>query len=590
MAFNSNGEVQYLVLSSLENGSKYGLEIIEFISNVTGGNYILKKPTLYSCLTRMEKKGLVSSSFWGESDMGGKRHYYSITPAGKQNLAELKAEFQNVDPKSFGQEEMAESTKKTDEKANNETQTVVLQQDNLFNLVKENKPEQKQEEKKEETIENQIDFFSYSSNTSEQPNQPAPLQDSTETQQKIEYYMNVLEQTPTQEPVKDDGKLLETDESLLQEEKEQNKRLYDTASEFNKYRKRKSFAENQIEMNVVYETEDDQAIQRERLAALKASLNEMKANSFTSQAPNENNTSSTETAEKQEENKNYSIRDLFYKREESPVNAYETNQSEQNTETEEPVVDDAKFITERVDIVPVQRKIAPPDLDVDVSDVNLPAPKRDTRLEPTYKDMMAKLFENKKEKQIEKQPEKIFSNPNVASVEENTAATTFGDYNSLQKYYAHHGIAFREYKQTNVERHHNTNFLVFISSAILLFLSGIGCAVLFGIFAGAKVLSVSSNFLFYVVPILFLLYALYCLLKHKLFPSKKASLLYSALINWSIFALACVIIVVANVISGMQVETFAKYATSIFVPIFAAFLALPVNFYIKKFLFKKYAK
>ena len=79
MAFNSNGQIQYLVLDSLAHGSKYGLEIIEFISQKTGGNYIMKKPTLYSCLTRMEKKGLVSSSYWGESEFGGKRHYYTIT-------------------------------------------------------------------------------------------------------------------------------------------------------------------------------------------------------------------------------------------------------------------------------------------------------------------------------------------------------------------------------------------------------------------------------------------------------------------------------------------------------------------------------
>ena len=47
MAFNSNGQIQFLVLDSLSHGSKYGLEIIEFISQRTGGNYIMKKPTLY---------------------------------------------------------------------------------------------------------------------------------------------------------------------------------------------------------------------------------------------------------------------------------------------------------------------------------------------------------------------------------------------------------------------------------------------------------------------------------------------------------------------------------------------------------------
>ena len=99
MAFNSNGQVQYLVLDSLKEGSKYGLEIIEYISKKTGGNYIMKKPTLYSCLTRMEKKGYVSSSFWGESELGGKRHYYSITSSGKNTLEELEKDFANANYK-----------------------------------------------------------------------------------------------------------------------------------------------------------------------------------------------------------------------------------------------------------------------------------------------------------------------------------------------------------------------------------------------------------------------------------------------------------------------------------------------------------
>ena len=67
MAFNSSNQISFLILDSLSNGSKYGLEIIEFISQKTGGNYILKKPTLYSCLTRMEKKGFVYRVAMGAS-------------------------------------------------------------------------------------------------------------------------------------------------------------------------------------------------------------------------------------------------------------------------------------------------------------------------------------------------------------------------------------------------------------------------------------------------------------------------------------------------------------------------------------------
>ena len=160
MAFNSNGQVQYLILDSLADGSKYGLEIIEFISKKTNGGYILKKPTLYSCLTRLEKKGYVSSSFWGESEFGGKRHYYALTNEGRENLKILSKEFEHISFTSSDNEiddidkDMIEENVKP----------MFLSQENLFDLAKK---DSKEEEKKEEVkvepeiAENQMDLFSY---------------------------------------------------------------------------------------------------------------------------------------------------------------------------------------------------------------------------------------------------------------------------------------------------------------------------------------------------------------------------------------------------------------------------------------------
>ena len=151
MAFNSNGQVQYLILDSLHDGQKYGLEIIEYISKKTNGGYLLKKPTLYSCLTRLEKKGYVSSSFWGESEFGGKRHYYSLTDSGRDNLKILEKEFENYDFSESSEEEKEEE------------KPMFLEQKNLFDFASKSEMEKK-EEKKEEKIENapidnQIDIF-----------------------------------------------------------------------------------------------------------------------------------------------------------------------------------------------------------------------------------------------------------------------------------------------------------------------------------------------------------------------------------------------------------------------------------------------
>ncbi len=542
MAFNSNGQVSYLVLDSLADGSKYGLEIIEYISKKTGGTYIMKKPTLYSCLTRMEKKGQVSSSFWGESDLGGKRHYYTITDLGRKSLEDLSTEFANVDFQEEAQPEEQQSS------------PVILQQDNLFDLVqKEDKkpaPQQPKEENPSGAIENQIDMFSL------------PEQEEEQSQEKMQYYQTILEQ----DVHKDDGKLLPAEEknvTLSKEEEEQNQRLSD---ELKKIRKKKSFSENQIEMSVVYESEEDQETERRHIEELKRSLLATRTNNISEQQPEEPKTTTQDFASQEEEI---------------------------NEEALPETKDDAVFITnpriEESDI-PIQRKIAPPNIEVNVYDDNLPAPKRNSNIEPTYKDMMAKLFEKKKETKKEQpkpQPEQqapSFTSENYSDVD------SFVDYGTLKKYFSGHGIEFKEYKKSVVERNHNTNFLNVIASVFLLLLSGISSAILYGIVSACNALQASSTFLYYTVPILFAVYCIYTLVRYFVEPSKKANLRFSALFTWAAFVLCVVVIVVIDVICGMEFETMKAFLTPILVPIFAVAIAIPVHYYTKKFLYNRYSK
>lgn len=78
----SRGSVNNIILESLYSGKKYGYEIIKEIEDKTDGKIVLKQPSLYSSLTRFEEKGYVSSS-WADSSIGGRRHYYELTPAGR---------------------------------------------------------------------------------------------------------------------------------------------------------------------------------------------------------------------------------------------------------------------------------------------------------------------------------------------------------------------------------------------------------------------------------------------------------------------------------------------------------------------------
>ena len=511
MAFTSNGQVQYLILDSLSDGSKYGLEIIEYITKKTHGGYILKKPTLYSCLTRLEKKGLVSSSFWGESEFGGKRHYYALTNEGRESLEILSKEFAGINFEVLNQREMEEEE---------EQKPVFLEQKNLFDYAKKEQkaPEMKKDEKEEgEVLDNQIDFFTF--------------------------------EKEEEEKKKDDGKFLDANETLTPSQLEQNKKIYDSSSELKKYRNRKSFSDNQIEMPVVYEKKEDDF--EAKVASLKASLLASKQSHY--------------------ENNDYS--NMVNKT--ADVDIYTKPQQE----VAEEVKDDATFITETLDYIPYQKRITPPNIEINVSDENLPAPMRDSKLEPTYNDMVSKIMEKKAEN-IEKPKE----------VKAQKVVESFADYESLKNYYNNHGLEFKEYKHTVVERMHNTNFLKFISSIILFALSGIGCALIYWLTSATGNLMATSNFLYYTVPAIFAVYAIILFIRYKCMVSRKASIKYNAIINWVVFLLASVVVFVLNICFGMTAETMASYLTSLLVPICALLIIFPINYYTTKIIYKKYAK
>lgn len=77
------GSVNNIILKTLLNGDKYGYEIIKEVEEYSDGKICLKQPSLYSSLGRFEEKQIVTS-YWGDSDIGGRRHYYHLTESGKE--------------------------------------------------------------------------------------------------------------------------------------------------------------------------------------------------------------------------------------------------------------------------------------------------------------------------------------------------------------------------------------------------------------------------------------------------------------------------------------------------------------------------
>lgn len=89
------GNVTTIILKALMTEDRYGYDILREIEVKSGGQYKLKQPTLYSCLKRLEKQGLISS-YWGdEADTeGGRRRYYALTEAGRGFLNKMQSEYE----------------------------------------------------------------------------------------------------------------------------------------------------------------------------------------------------------------------------------------------------------------------------------------------------------------------------------------------------------------------------------------------------------------------------------------------------------------------------------------------------------------
>ena len=89
------GNVTTIILNSLADGDRYGYDILKEIEDRSEGRYKLKQATLYSCLKRLEKSGLISS-YAGDPDVtgGGQRRYYRLTDEGKKYLEKEKQEYE----------------------------------------------------------------------------------------------------------------------------------------------------------------------------------------------------------------------------------------------------------------------------------------------------------------------------------------------------------------------------------------------------------------------------------------------------------------------------------------------------------------
>lgn len=82
------GTLDLMVLQTLSAmGSLHGYGIARRIEQVSGNQVLLNQGTIYAALVRLEQRGWIASR-WGVSGNNRKAKFYSITRAGKRQLAD----------------------------------------------------------------------------------------------------------------------------------------------------------------------------------------------------------------------------------------------------------------------------------------------------------------------------------------------------------------------------------------------------------------------------------------------------------------------------------------------------------------------
>lgn len=86
------GTLELIVLHLLKPGEAYGYDIVSKLAAETDGVLAVTDGTLYPVLYRLERAGCVQVR-WDTPERGVPRKYYRLTPAGRDELAQLEHEW-----------------------------------------------------------------------------------------------------------------------------------------------------------------------------------------------------------------------------------------------------------------------------------------------------------------------------------------------------------------------------------------------------------------------------------------------------------------------------------------------------------------
>jgi transcriptional regulator len=84
------GTLDVLVLKALSWGPRHGYGIARWLRDTTDDTILVEDRALYLALHRLEERDLIEAE-WGLSENNRRARFYSITRAGKRELAQREA-------------------------------------------------------------------------------------------------------------------------------------------------------------------------------------------------------------------------------------------------------------------------------------------------------------------------------------------------------------------------------------------------------------------------------------------------------------------------------------------------------------------
>jgi PadR family transcriptional regulator PadR len=89
------GTLELLILKSLVSGSKHGYAIVEHLRTISGDVLHVGESALYPALQRLLLQGWATAA-WGASETNRRARYYTLTPAGRKQLASERRAFERM--------------------------------------------------------------------------------------------------------------------------------------------------------------------------------------------------------------------------------------------------------------------------------------------------------------------------------------------------------------------------------------------------------------------------------------------------------------------------------------------------------------